>query len=248
MRGVPAASLLMVMLALLTGLRAQAQTVVADLSAHEIAITAGFSGTELLLFGATDGEGDVIVVVRGPATTMNVRRKSRVLGIWINTESLRFRSVPSFYRVASSRPIDAISTPGMRQRHQIGIEAVKAEPARNVAPEKLAEFRAGMIRNKVKQELWDDTPETITFLGPKLFRTTIRFPANVPTGVYNVEIFLLKDGREVGGQTTPMRVKKTGVGAAVYDFAHRNAALYGIAAVLVAVAAGWGASTAFRRS
>lgn len=240
-------SLITALLGLVIVARAQAQTVVADLSAHEIAITAGFSGTELLLFGATDGEGDVVVVVRGPATTMNVRRKSRILGIWINTESLRFRNVPSFYRVASSRPIADITTAGMRQRHQIGIDAVKAEPARDVAPAKLAEFRAGMTRNKVRQELWDDTPEGVTFLGPKLFRTTIRFPANVPTGVYNVEIFLLKDGREVGGQTTPMRVKKTGVGAAVYDFAHRHAALYGLAAVLVAVAAGWSASTAFRR-
>ncbi len=247
MMAMRSSSLLSVLLALLVVAGARAQTVVADLSAHEIGITAGFSGTELLLFGATDGEGDVVVVVRGPATTMNVRRKSRVLGIWINTESLRFRNVPSFYRVASSRPIDAITTAGMRQRHQIGIDAVKAEPVRNVAPAKLAEFRTGMIRNKVRQELWDDTPETITFLGPKLFRTTIRFPANVPTGVYNVEIFLLKDGREVGGQTTPMRVKKTGVGAAVYDFAHQHAALYGLAAVLVAVAAGWTASTAFRR-
>ena len=108
MRGL---SVLTAILVMLVGARAQAQAIVADLSAHEIAITAGFSGTELLLFGATDGEGDVIVVVRGPATTMSVRRKSRVLGIWINTESLRFRDVPSFYRVASSRPIEANTTP-----------------------------------------------------------------------------------------------------------------------------------------
>jgi uncharacterized protein (TIGR02186 family) len=228
-------------------LRAQAQALVADLSAHEIAITAGFAGTELLLFGATEGEGDVIVVVRGPATTMNVRRKTRVLGIWINTESLRFNQVPSFYRVASSKPIKDITTPGMRQRHQIGIESVRAEPAVAVAQHKLDEFRAGLIRSKVREELWDEDTEHVNFLGPKLFRTTIRFPPNVPTGIYNVEVFLLKDGREVGGQTTPMRVKKTGVGAAIYDFAHARAALYGIVAVLLAVAAGWGASAAFRR-
>jgi len=227
--------------------RAVAQSLVADLSSHEIAITAGFSGTELLLFGATEGEGDVVVVVRGPAVTMNVRRKSRVLGIWINTQSMRFNEVPSFYRVASSKPIEQITTPGMRQRLQIGIESVRAQPARETSAEALRDFRAGMIRNKVRDALWDDAPEQVTFLGPKLFRTTIKFPANVPTGNYTVEVFLLKDGREAGGQTTPMRVKKTGVGAAIYDFAHQQAALYGLAAVLVAVAAGWSASAAFRR-
>ncbi|MBL8698629.1 MAG: TIGR02186 family protein [Alphaproteobacteria bacterium] len=227
--------------------RAFAQSLVADLSAHEIAITAGFSGTELLLFGATEGDGDVIVVVRGPNATMNVRRKSRVLGIWINTESMRFHEVPSFYRVASSKPIDQITTAGMRQRLQIGIDAVRARPARETSPERLAEFRGGLIRNKVRDQLWDDAPAQVNFLGPKLFRTTIKFPPNVPTGNYMVEVFLVKDGREVGGQTTPMRVKKTGIGATIYDFAHQRAALYGLVAVLVAVVAGWSASAAFRR-
>ncbi|MBM3524203.1 MAG: hypothetical protein FJX57_14710 [Alphaproteobacteria bacterium] len=227
--------------------RATAQPLVADLSSHEIAITAGFSGTELLLFGATEGQGDVIVVVRGPNMAADVRRKSRVLGIWINTESMRFNEMPSFYRVASSKPIDQITTPGMRQRLQIGIDAVRARPSRETTAETLAEFRGGLIRNKVRDDLWDDTPGTVTFLGPKLFRTMIQFPPNVPTGNYTVEVFLVKDGREIGGQTAPMRVKKTGIGATIYDFAHRQAALYGLAAVLVAVLAGWSASAAFRR-
>jgi len=45
-----------------------------------------------------------------------------------------------------------------------------------------------------------------------------------------------------------MRVKKTGIGARIYDFAHRHAAAHGLVAVLIALAAGWAASAAFRRS
>jgi len=63
-----------------------------------------------------------------------------------------------------------------------------------------------------------------------------------------VEVFLVKDGREIGAQTAPMRVKKTGIGARIYDFAHRHAAAHGLVAVLIALAAGWAASAAFRRS
>ncbi len=240
-----AAALLVLLLACARA--AVAQPLVADLSSHEISITTGFAGTELLLFGATEGEGDIVVVVRGPAAPATVRRKSRVLGIWINTDSMRFEDVPSFYRVASSRPLDQVGTPGMRQRHQVGIDAVRATPPEGASPERLAEFRAGLVRAKLRDGLWDDAPGTVGFMGPKLFRTTIRFPPNVPTGIYNVEVFLVKDGRELGAQTTPMRVKKTGIGARVYDFAHRHAALYGLAAVLMALAAGWAASAAFRR-
>jgi uncharacterized protein (TIGR02186 family) len=223
------------------------QPLVADLSAHEISITTGFSGTELLLFGATEGEGDVIVVVRGPAASTHVRRKSREFGIWINTASMRFDEVPSFYRVASSRPLDQITTQGMRQRLQIGIESVRAVPATAADTAEIAAFRDGLTRARLRAELWQDQPAPVTFLGSKLFRTRISFPPNVPTGIYNVEVFLVKDGREIGAQTAPMRVKKTGIGARIYDLAHRHAALYGLLAVAIAILAGWGASAAFRR-
>jgi len=243
-----ATALLLTALLLALARGATAQPLVADLSSHEISITTGFSGTELLLFGATEGEGDVVVVVRGPAGPATVRRKSRVLGIWINTDSVRFEGVPSFYRVASSRPLDQVGTPGMRQRHQIGVGAVSARPPEGTSPERLAEFRDGLVRAKLREGLWNDVPGQVSFMGPKLFRTTISFPPNVPTGIYNVEVFLVKDGREIGAQTAPMRVKKTGIGARIYDFAHRHAAAHGLAAVLIALAAGWAASAAFRRS
>jgi uncharacterized protein (TIGR02186 family) len=224
------------------------QPLVADLSAHEISITTGFEGTELVLFGATEGEGDVVVVVRGPAGSATVRRKSRVLGIWINTAAMRFDEVPSFYRIASSRPLDQITTQGMRQRLQIGIGAVRAVPAAAAPAEEIAAFRDGLTRARLRADLWQDQPSPVVFLGSKLFRTRISFPPNVPTGIYNVEVFLVKDGREIGAQTAPMRVKKTGIGARIYGLAHRHPALYGLAAVAIAIAAGWAASAAFRRA
>jgi hypothetical protein len=74
---------------------ARAQDLVADLSSHLIAVTTGFSGTSLLLFGATQGEGDVVVVVRGPDKPETVRRKRRTLGIWVNRDTYAFAAVPS---------------------------------------------------------------------------------------------------------------------------------------------------------
>jgi hypothetical protein len=74
-------AILCLIVAALAASPARAQPLVFDLSSHLIAITTGFSGTELLLFGATEGEGDVIVTLRGPETTAVVRKKSRVAGI-----------------------------------------------------------------------------------------------------------------------------------------------------------------------
>ncbi|MBI1245286.1 MAG: hypothetical protein GC202_09795 [Alphaproteobacteria bacterium] len=226
---------------------ARAQALVADLSSHLIAITTGFSGTELLLFGATEGEGDVVVIVRGPDGDTTVRRKSRVAGIWINRDELRFSGAPSFYRLAASRPLADFLPNALRQRHQIGVDFLRIQPTRQLNSEETAAFRAGMIRNKETLKLYDKEVGRVSFLGNRLFRTRILFPANVPTGNYTVEVLLVRDGQVIAAQTTPMFVSKVGVGADIYDFAHDYAALYGIIAILFAVGAGWGAGVVFRK-
>lgn len=224
----------------------RAQPLVFDLSSHLVAITTGFSGTEMLLFGATEGEGDVVVILRGPDSETVVRRKSRVAGIWINTDSVAFTNAPTFYRVASSRPLDEITTPALRQRHQIGLENLRLTAAAQ-RPD-IDVFRAGLIRNKERRDLYSSEVGRVAFLGPRLFRTRVELPANVPPGAYTAEVLLLRNRQVVAAQTTPMFVSKIGVGAEVYDFAHRYAAVYGILAIAVAVLAGWGAGVAFRKA
>jgi uncharacterized protein (TIGR02186 family) len=229
-------------------LPARAQPLVADLSSHLIAITAGFAGTELLLFGATEGEGDVVVLVRGPEGETAVRRKSRVAGIWMNTDEIRFAGVPAFYRVAASRPLGEFLTPALRQRHQIGAEFLRLAPLREANIETVQAFRAGLVRNKERLQLFEPEPGRVTFLGPRLVRTRIQFPANVPTGAYTVEVLLIRNGQVAAAQSTPMFVSKVGVGAEIYDFAHAYAALYGLIAVFIAVFAGWAAGAIFKKS
>jgi uncharacterized protein (TIGR02186 family) len=239
--------LLLALLALLPR-PAHAQALVADLSDHLIAITAGFAGTDVLLFGATEGEGDVIVILRGPDAPVVVRRKTRAAGIWVNTERIAFNGAPAFYRVAASKPIDEIANASLKARHQIGIEQIRITPERELTPQKFDNFRQGLLRNKAREDLYSSEAGRVTFLGPRLFRTRFYLPANVPPGSYTVEVLLVRNNQVIAAQTTPMFVSKTGIGADVYDFAHRHSAVYGLIAVLIAVSTGWAAGTVFRKA
>jgi uncharacterized protein (TIGR02186 family) len=227
------------------GARAQ---LVADLSEHLIAITTGFVGTDVLLFGAIEGSGDVVVVVRGPQRTEIVRRKARIAGIWINEREMVFDYVPSFYVVASAKPLTEILSPVARVRHEIGFDFLHFVPSRAASPSEVEEFRRALIRNKQREELYVEETGKVSFLGSRLFRTRIYFPSNVPTGTYTADVFLVRDGNVVSAQSTPLVVGKVGFGAELFDFAHRQPALYGILAVMVALAAGWLAGVAFRRT
>src|SRR5581483_8668866 len=66
----------------LAGAPARAATddvpLVADLSSHLVAITTGFTGASVLLFGATNGPGDIAIVIHGPAKDIAVRRMARL--------------------------------------------------------------------------------------------------------------------------------------------------------------------------
>lgn len=227
--------------------RAGAQPLVADLSSHLIAITTGFAGTEVLLYGATEGEGAVVVVLRGPESVATVRRKVRIAGIWINRDQLVFEGVPVFYRVASSQPLAELLPPALQGRLHIGVDQLRFKVPADASPAEVAAFRAGLIRNKERQGLYSAAVGQVSFLGPRLFRTRINLPANVPTGSYTVEVFLIRDGQVLGAQTTPLFVSKVGVGADIFEFAHAHALLYGAIAVAIAVLAGWLGSIAFRR-
>lgn len=228
---------------------ARAQALVADLSDHLIAITTGFIGTDVLLFGAIEGPGDVVVVIRGPNERETVRRKGRVAGIWVNESEMTFLNVPAFYSIATSKPLSQIMSPATRLRHEIGFDTLRMVPAppRTQGDGRVEEFRRALIRNKQRAALYVEEPGRVVFLGARLFRTRVYFPSSLPTGSYVADVYLVRDGAVVSAQSTPLSVSKVGFGAEVYDFAHRWPMLYGFVAVVVALFAGWLAGIAFHR-
>ncbi|HJY49808.1 MAG TPA: TIGR02186 family protein [Stellaceae bacterium] len=245
-RGLGSLGVLLVLLLICWGSEARAEALVADLTSHLIAITTGFTGASVVLFGATDGPGDVIVAVRGPEREMTVRRKSRVAGIWVNTQQVTFVNLPSFYAVAASRPIADILSPAAAAFYRLGIANLKLA-ASTPAPSVVVDaFRTALERTQQEAGLYVERMGKVDFLGERLFRTTITFPSNVPTGTYLVEVFLVRDRDIVSGQTTPLVVSRVGVDAAVFEFSTRQPGFYGAIAVLTAVVAGWLASLPFR--
>jgi uncharacterized protein (TIGR02186 family) len=224
-----------------------AAPLVVDLSSKQIRITTGFTGTSLLLFGATDAVGDVVVVVRGPRGQVVVRRKERVAGIWVNGSAQGFDSVPGYYFVASSRPLAKIADEATLERLQIGVGRLRLPTTGSATPDRVKKFRAGLVNLKKTQGLFSVTPEPVSIVGDRLFRADLTFPANVPTGTYAADVYLFRNGAMVGSSKTTLAVRKAGLEAAVFDFAHQHSAIYGIIAILIALFAGWLAGAIFRK-
>lgn len=219
---------------------------VADLSEDLIAITTGFTGTEVLLFGATEGAGEIIVVVRAPESRVVVRRKERVGGVWINADSLAFDKVPGFYHIAASRPLADLLTETVLEREQIGVQNLSLPALTSATEDEIGAFATALIRNKQRAGLFNEKLGEISFLGNRLFRTQVKFPSNVPTGVYTATVYLVDNGAIIDRTDTPLQVRKTGFEANVFEFANQRSAIYGLFAIFIALVAGWFAGIVFR--
>jgi uncharacterized protein (TIGR02186 family) len=233
--------------------KTDAANVVADLSQRLVPITTGFSGTDVLLFGAIDpgdgGRKDVIVTVKGPSNPIKIRKKDKIAGVWLKTASASFKSAPGFYAVFGSRPLEEILPDFELDTSEIGLDhlSLNTEHSR-FSPNIEIEWRDALTRNMQNEGLYSSQVGRITMLSEQLFRTDLHLPANVPTGTYTIGFYTVENNSIVGGQTMPLIVRKAGIGAWVYKFSHKSPALYGIICVLIAIAAGYASFAAFRRA
>ena len=228
---------------------------VPDISARKVEIRYSFTGAQLLLFGAVVFPGgrppnhpsDIVVVLRGPVQPILVREKQRILHIWMNADSNRFRSAPSFYSVASSRPISDLVDERTAAIYEMGLHNLQLSPGGGALPEKERRFEAGLLDLRRRHGLYAENARGVEISGGVLYRATIAIPSQVPVGTYTAETFLIDRGKVIAAATRDIQIDKSGFERFVALAARRHEGLYGIAAVLMSLGMGWAAAAFFRR-
>lgn len=226
---------------------------VPEISQHEVQVRQGFTGAELLLFGAIlDPEGtragrdyDIVVVLKGPTRSIVLREKQKVAGIWVNADSTEFRSAPSFFAVASSRPIRKIVDERTAAIYELGLPWLQLSPIGAIEPAEQARFAGGLVDLMSRGGLYRQEEGAVTVSGQVLYQARISLPSNVQTGTYTAETFAISRGRVVASATSRVEVRKLGFEGAVAQFAEKQSFLYGLLAVAVSVFMGWLAGRVF---
>jgi len=228
---------------------------VPDISSRSIEIRYSFSGAQLLLFGAILYPGgrvprrpaDVIVVLKGPVEPILVREKEKIAGIWMNADSNRFRSAPSFYAVASSKPVRQLVDERTAAIYELGLQDLQLSPGGGALPDKERRFEAGLLDLREREGLYAENPHGVEISEGVLYRARIGIPSQVPVGTYTAETFLVSDGKVIAAATKEIEIDKSGFERFVALAARRHGFLYGLAAVALSLGLGWAAAIAFRR-
>lgn len=228
---------------------------VPDISARQVQIRYSFNGAQLLLFGAVvypggrapDHQVDIAVVLRGPVQPILVREKQRILHIWMNADSDRFRSAPSFYAVASSRPITDLMDERTAAIYELGLHNLQLSPGGGALPDKERRFEAGLLDLRSRQGLYSESPHGVEINSGVLYRAVITIPSQVPVGTYTAETFLIDRHKVIAAATRDIQINKSGFERTVALAARRHGLLYGVSCVLLSLGLGWAAAAAFRR-
>ena len=229
---------------------------VPDVSQRNIEIAYSFTGAELLLFGAIlypggrvpeERDADIVVVVKGPSQSILVREKQQIAGIWVNAARVRYLSAPSYYALASSKPIDALLDERSRAIYEIGLDSLQLSPASGDAPDENARFVRGLVDLKRRSRLYAEAPGAVEITDGVLYRARLTIPARVPVGRFTAETFLIRKGRVLAAAVREIDIRKSGFERFVARAADRHSISYGLAAVALSVLFGWAAGWIARR-
>ena len=222
---------------------------VTDLSESTVEISSTFSGADILLFGAYDGQknDDIIVVVSGQKGNIKVDKKEKKFGIWMITKSIKFSNVPKYCYIASNRKIEEITNKSEIKKRKLDFNNFELKNNKIDYKNLDKKWYEALKRNMKKKQFWKIEENSIKLNKNTLFRKTLSLPSNVSTGIYNVKILHYRKGNLISQEESKIKIDKTGISANIYNIAQNFSAIYGIIAVIIALFFGWFTNFIFRR-
>ena len=230
------------------------EKIVAWLSQNRVAITANFDGSEILIYGAVKRDTpapvgprlEVVITIEGPSERQVIRRKEKVAGIWINRGAVTISAAPTFYVVATTAPMAEVLSATDDLRYHISIRQAIRAIGTSAESDNAPDYIAALERIRRADDEYRIAEGSVQLLEETLFRADVVLPSNLIEGRYRVRIFLTRGGKVVDSHERIIAVRKAGLERSLYNFAHEQPLGYGIASLVLALLAGWGASAGFR--
>ena len=244
----------LLLILMLLALPVRAEEVVLGLSQDQVSISTNFDGSEIIIYGAIkretpipqDAPIQVVVTIAGPQAPITVRRKDRVLGIRVNTDAMDVSAAPSFYAIATSAPWSEVLNEADDLRHNVSIpRRIRSIGAWSQVANP-QEFIDALVRIRMENGLYVLAEGAVDLRESTLFNTAIQMPANLTEGEYETRVFLTRGGKVVSKYETSIEVSKVGLERWLFNLSRQQPLIYGLLSLTIAIAAGWGASAAFR--
>ncbi|MDH5298379.1 MAG: TIGR02186 family protein, partial [Desulfobulbaceae bacterium] len=171
---------------------------------------------------------------------------------WMKMGGMEFKNVPNVYMLFTTSPVNSILPAQERTANVIGYDAIQArsEVERSDGKEAGPEWFQEFLKFKKKENLYSINEGTIVRqhgTAGNRFKLEIPWPFQAPPETYTVEVLAVRDGKVVDQASAPVTVAQSGIVKQLSGLAFNNPAIYGVIAVVVAMAAGFAVGAIFKK-
>jgi len=211
------------------------------LSPRRIDIGTFFNGTRVFLEAEIPAGSEAVVEVKGELGHLALMRKGRRGGLWMSVGEIQVNQTPNLYLVMSTSPELPVLAEGATAW---GIAALKSQLqfSGDLNSQEKEQFFQEFISLKESEDLFATLPGVLKLKhvsGGERLTGSFRLPAKVPPGTYQVLLSVVANGRLLEQKIEKIHVNMVGFPAMMASLAFSHEAIYGLLAVLIAIATGF---------
>lgn len=247
----PIRYLVLLVIAVIIALPTLGRTETSDLQVIPDLIEIGsfFQGHQVKVSGKIPAGADAVLEIQGPAGPEELMRKGRRMGLWMNVGELHISGAPCLYQALSTKA-DLLSV--ANSSAPWGYPALKRRIAFSgqVQENEVENFTHQFLELKEEGNLYVVTPGGLKVSraaeGYQTVTGSFQLPANVKPDTYKVCLLTINHGQVGEQQCADFQVKMVGFPEMLSTLAHKHGLLYGILAVVFALAAGFAMGVLFQ--
>ncbi len=229
-----------------------ALSVTFEVSPASIPIDSLYHGAKVVVTGEAGIGEDIIIKFSSPAKKAVLRKKGkRGSLLWMNVGELEFNPVSEVYMLYSTRDINSILDIYQQDKYALGYDAfrrlVEVSPIENEAEK--VQWVKEFIKFKEKNSVYGTFTgeiETEVKGDKQTFRLSIDWPYQATPQEYSVSVYTVKDDAVQDYKHSVLNVEKVGALKYISNMAFNQSSVYGIASILIAIAAGFIVSIIFK--
>lgn len=213
-------------------------------------ITLGYHGVPVQIQGDSAPGDDVIVKVSTAPADAHLKYKGKAAGIfWMKLGTLIFKNIPGTYLLSSSSAIDKALSPAAREQNNIGYEAlqkkVTIEAEKGELPK--GDWFKQFIEFKEHEQVYAVAEGNVKVDAAGGYKLDLKWPFQAQPGKYTVEVITANNGQVTGQAQSSITVEMVGFVAKISNLASDHRAMYGIIAIVVALAVGFAVGNIFKK-
>jgi len=204
-------------------------------------IKESFRGATVTVSAEVPKGAGAVVELKGPVEEDHLLRKGRRGGLWMSVGEVTVHEAPSTYLLLTTPDLPPDEEGGPQWGYKALERRIRFEGS---LPKQGSEALFDQfVKLKESEGLYGVLPSSLRLVGTSGDSSTVegqfRLPGNIAPGSYRLVLSVINSGKLVEQQSAELAIDMQGLPGILFALALRHALLYGVIAVLVALATGF---------